>query len=496
MKKVFVLLHFVCLSNLHPAKFDKLEVTCFKRRSNLVDAAYEVIAEVLSSQLSTLNFVVPDKFAQKEFVEDLLHESFMSLKIAVRIDVSLRANVVKGRRKRGTVFVIAQFKEFETLFEKAAESLLKSSGLFIIILLNGEIREIQNIFQLLWSMQISNVNVIFGNSNGTISIETFMPFNLKSCNDTTPILINEYRNGKFANGLDKFFPDKMKNLHNCSIRFSIFHNTEPYVIPRRMPSGEYRYSGRDISIIETLSENLNFRINYSYVGNDVYTCGNLSVDGPLRALLQGEADLSVSNWFQKINCLEHFDSTSSYTGEQIIFIVPTPGMWSSLEKLMNPFSVKLWFLIFASFLIGSIVILLIKRRSNSDQEFVFGSGVVHPFFNMFIGFIGGNQKVLPRTNFARFLVIMLLLMSLVLRTLYQGMFYEQSHKRHKDIETIDEMVEQGFTFYTIHGFADLFRDSEITKNRFSLHSAMLLTKSSSNCFLDTKQSRQLRGKIS
>lgn len=446
----------------------KFEIASLKKETSLVNAVHKVVTEVFPNEISTVNFIYPESsenYAKRDFLAKLLFKSFINADIAVRLDNAVRTTTIKGRRKRGTFFLIAQYDEFETIYQKASKSMLKSSGLFVIILMNGEIPEIQEIFELLWKIQIFNVNVMFQSSTGIVRVVTFMPFSFQSCKDTRPIVINEFKDGKFEHELRNFFPDKMKSLYKCTLRFSIFHNTEPYIIPKRLPNGKYQYSGRDISIVETLSQSLNFKINYSYIGNDVYQCGNLSVDSPLKALLQGEADLSISNWFHKIDCLDYFDSTSSYISEQIIFIVPKGRMWTSIEKLIYPFSTNVWILIIVNFLIGFFVIFEIKRRSANAQNFVFGSGVTHPYFNMFTGFIGGAQRVLPKNNFARFLLALLLIESLVIRSLYQGSFYEQSHKRHKEVETIDEMVARGFTFYTIHGFADLFQASEVSKNR-------------------------------
>lgn len=467
MKRLIVL-NILLLLKINVAITGKFDLENFKIKTNLVDAVNKVVTEVFANEISTVNFIYPESsknYVKRDFLEQLLFKSFSNVNIAVRLDTAARTSTIKGRRKRGTFFLIAQYKEFEVIYEKASKSMLKSSGLFVIVFINGRIPEIQEIFILLWKIQIYNVNVMFQGSTGTVRVETFTPFSFESCNDTRPIVINKFKNGKFDKELCNFFPEKINNLHKCTVRASIFHNTEPYIIPKRLSNGKYQYNGRDISIVETLSQSLNFKINYTYIGNDVYQCGNLSVDGPLKALFQEKADLSISNWFHKVECLDYFESTSSYISEQIVFIVPKGQMWTSIEKLIYPFSPKVWILITVNFLIGLFVIFVIKRRSNNAQNFVFGSGVTHPYFNMFTGFIGGTQRILPKNNFARFLLTLLLIESLIIRSLYQGSFYEQSHKRHKEVETIEEMVARGFTFYTIHGFADLFRESEVTKDR-------------------------------
>lgn len=268
--------------------------------------------------------------------------------------------------------------------------------------------------------------------------------------------------------VNKIYPNKMHSLHNCPLRFSIFHSTEPYVIPKRKPNGKFSYSGREISIINTLSTAMNFKVNFSYIGNNIYSCTNVSVKGPLKSVLIGEADVTISNWLLSLLCLQYFDSTVSYISEQIVFMVPEGRDWTSFEKLIYPFTLWTWLLVLTCILIGYIVIWIIKRRSIAVQDFVFGVGVSNPHLNMFIALVGGTQHYLPTRNFARFLLMMFLIYSLIIRTLYQGSYYEQSNKHHMEAETIAEMYDDDFKFYTIHGYADMFKEAEATKNKLRL----------------------------
>jgi hypothetical protein len=98
---------------------------------------------------------------------------------------------------------------------------------------------------------------------------------------------------------------------------------------------------------------------------------------------------------------------------------------------------------------------------------VFGTGVRTPCLNLFIAFIGGAQKKLPGRNFARFLLMIFLMYSLVIRTLYQASFYEllRSNKRHEEVQSIDEMIEKDFKFYVGIGNEDFLQKTEAIKNR-------------------------------
>lgn len=70
---------------------------------------------------------------------------------------------------------------------------------------------------------------------------------------------------------------------------------------------------------------------------------------------------------------------------------------------------------------------------------------------------GGSQTKLPTRNFSRFLLMSFLLFCLVQRNVYQGSLYIflQSDGRHKEVQSIDEMVENGFDFYMYESYTDI-----------------------------------------
>lgn len=86
---------------------------------------------------------------------------------------------------------------------------------------------------------------------------------------------------------------------------------------------------------------------------------------------------------------------------------------------------------------------------------------------MFTAFIGGTQRPLPKRNFARFLLMMFLIFSLVIRTVYQGAFYQllKSNKRHKGVQSMDEIVKSDFQFFIIAGASDFVKSVGISKDR-------------------------------
>lgn len=443
-----------------------------KNYSQLTAALSIITDEVIAVDGLVPHIISSESLPLQDFTGEFLSKIFATSKIQIRHHSSAKLPTRYGVRKRCAVFLLDSFKEFLSVYEKLSSSVFKFNGLYLIVLVNSEVSEIQEIFKLLWKIQIYNVNIMNESEKGAIEVKTFIPFNPTNCNDSTPVLVNEFKNGKFANGVEGFFLDKMKNLHECAVSVSIANNSKPFIMVQRSPNGSHTLDGQDISLLRTLAESLNFRINFTFIGFEGFLYENGSSQGPFKALMDGRAELSLAHWWLKGYRLNFFAATTPYTIEPIIFVIPPGREFSSIDKLIFPFSLMLWMSIFACFLVGFFVIFITQRQSRTVQSFVFGSNVKHPYLNMFIGFIGGTQKILPRTSFARFLLMVFLMSTLVIRSLYQGSFYKlmQSNKRHREVQSIDEMIEKDFNFLVIPAHADVFQGTEVISDRFEKHS--------------------------
>lgn len=267
----------------------------------------------------------------------------------------------------------------------------------------------------------------------------------------------------------------MKNLHKCSVKVSISNEQAPYVIVKSLPNGSYALSGGEISLLTALSNSLNFTLDFASIGPEGYFYANGTAAGPMKALLDGVVDISVSNWWLKEHRSKFFDYTNPFTTDPVILLVPPGRDFNAFEKIVLPFSFSLWLLIFLCFLVGFSIILTIKLRFTTAQSFFFGEGVKNPYLNMFNGLLGGTQKIVPKRNFARFILMMFLIYALVIRSLYQGSFYMliKSNMRHDVVQTINEMIEKDFKFYTYVGNFDVFSGTEYIKSRLSLFQRLL-----------------------
>jgi hypothetical protein len=489
-----ILVFFGTLQNFesfHVKEFSKFNFSA--KTSNLSNAVLKVL-EVLKATQGTPNLIslgTSKEFGLRDFTNELVLNYFNLTKWKIRQEIA--GKNTKPHRKGFSIFILENFLNFLKIYNEITRDGYKFNGNFLIVFIGGEIQEIQEVFKLSWKLQIYNVNVMFEKENGEVSMKTFMPFSDGNCSDTTPVLINKFKNGKFVNGNENFFPKKMKNLYNCSVRVAIANNSEPGIIVKKKLDGrflknpslfnfnlyQFRYEffvfslsigGRNIRILNALSKDMNFRINYTFIGNIGFLLDNGTTNGPYKALIDRTADVSASGMWLKPNRMKLFDYTTSYINDQLIFIVPPGRDLTAIQRLVYPFENLLWISVFATFTIGILVIFVIKQKTRKVQDFVFGSGVNNPYLNIFIAFIGGSQNILPQRNFARFLLMMFLMYSLVIRTLYQASFYEilKSNKKYGEVQTIDEMIEKDFRFYVYFDSVDLLHGKEEVRKRFVL----------------------------
>lgn len=381
--------------------------------------------------------------------------------IPSRIETSF--NLVDNmERKKCNIFVMKSLEEFEKFQNFLSPKVFDFRGNFLILFINGEIEEIHKIFNIMWKFQIVNVNAIIAKNSEVISMVTFLPFQNSKCSDTTPMIINEFRDGKFST--NKFFIEKLENLQQCPVRVIIATKSEPYIV---LKSGQ-KHSGRDIGLMDELAVSLNFKINYIILDDKGFLLDNGTAGGIFKLLQNGSADMTICDMWITKNRATYFDATTPYISDDIIFVIPPRGELSPVAKMIYPLDRDTWILLLIFFGVGYVIICIISYQSKAVQEFVFGENETHPFLNMFNTFLGGNQVRMPTKNFARFILLIFLMFSMIIRTAYQGAMYQfmQSDKKYKEPQTIEELIELNYKFHVLAVSMELFEHFTGLQKRF------------------------------
>lgn len=145
-------------------------------------------------------------------------------------------------------------------------------------------------------------------------------------------------------------------------------------------------------------------------------------------------------------------STSvTYAQSPLILVVPPGAEISSFSKLLSPFDDSVWIIVNTMMLVIIFVTFAIKCQSTRVQDFVFGRRNRTPLLNLLNIIVGSPTHRNPTRNFARWLLMMFVLMWLIFRSLFQAVLFKnlQSTERYLPVQTIEETIRQNFDYYML-----------------------------------------------
>lgn len=249
----------------------------------------------------------------------------------------------------------------------------------------------------------------------------------------------------------QFTIKKFNNFFSCNLVFGQW-DFEP---------GGYRDTEYLAKIISGLQKSLNFKLKINSLLDDKLT-NNLHYVNPNLTV-----DLLI--WHNSVNELKigiiSYHITQPFMFLPTKLVVPPGEAYDEYEKLLLPFDEHTWLLIGLTFIAAFSTIFFCKFMSASVRNFVFGRNVSSPSLNIFMIFCGIAQVVLPRRNFARFLVMMFILYSLIIRTAWQSQMFKflQKEMRRPQIQSLDELIAKKLPLYVWFGFTDEVRETDLVQ---------------------------------
>jgi hypothetical protein len=146
-------------------------------------------------------------------------------------------------------------------------------------------------------------------------------------------------------------------------------------------------------------------------------------------------------------------------------LFPQGEPYTQFEKMFMMFDYDVWLMIAFTFIGALLIIQIINFCSEKVKDLVFGERIRVPTINFVAIIFGLGQTVLPRKSFARFLLIMFIILCLILRTCHQSLLYTlmQAEIRKPELQTIDEAIKKGYTFIMGDNEFNVFQDSEFMK---------------------------------
>jgi ABC-type amino acid transport substrate-binding protein len=378
----------------------------------------------------------------------------------VRLETMDFNNSIIHKVRQNSIFLLDDIDNFHIVEKTIIPERYRMNGNFLFVLVDGYFDELQEIYDTLWKKNIYSSFVVYEYGNDII-LNTFLPFeNSSSCGSTKPRIVSKFVNGKFD--IKVLLTRKLQNLNECPVRMVAYLDPE-YINMRKFKNSSYELYGRGITFINAISDALNFTKEITISKGEmpwgvVYDNGTCT--GNFEALKQNRYDMALGEFYMKAVRSKYFDNSITLFTTPMVFIIPKGRPYKAIEKMLQPFDHAVWIILLITITTAITVIYVINTRFRNLKSFIYGRGVKSPVMNILVGLFGLQQTVLPGRNFARFLLMKFLILCLVLRGIYQGSLFQflQSDKRHKEVQTIEEMIKKDFTFYMYESGADILQN--------------------------------------
>jgi len=360
---------------------------------------------------------------------------------------------------RNTVLIVDSIAAFEAHKTFINAKKFKYSGFHIVILLNGNIKDVHKIFAHYWSELVYNVIALI-NQNGTLLLN-FEPFkDPQKCGNTSPKIINRFVDGKFVKDLTLI--KRFDNLNRCPVNAITFEDAVA-VTKAILPDQSTTLRGHEINMIQTIAEMLNFTLKIRFregAGQWGYIYKNGTCTLGFAELKDKKTDIMIGDMYLKLLRIKYFDSSIPFNNYPVFFVLSPEKKFSWFQKLLKPFDIIVWYLLLLTFCIGITVILIINLKFKYLRTFIFGKGISHPVINMIKIFVGQTLPILPKRNFARFILMMFMIFCFVIRGVYQGFLYKslQSDGRRKGPQTVHELIDKEYKFIMSEPNLDFFKN--------------------------------------
>lgn len=340
---------------------------------NLIDVLEKIMENNTKVQITTVNIFTNVNKHSTQYFKDLEIEIFQKLgsKVTIR-DVS-RNDIKSGnvdQKWNFNILIVDTVERFKMLYNDFSHESFDYGGFYIIIYEKANRNDVKLIFKLLWDLYIYNVNFM-RKERESIIIESFFPFSsLSGCNQTEPVMMT--MNEK--NITIDFFPEKMDNFNNCSIKITTFESIGPAVLRENYPNGTFRLHGRDIFMMSTIAKKLNFYQKIFY--NESYGAwGTLIMNGSASGAFNEAklriTDVTIGNLNLKIERAIYLGYTLPYAADIFIFIIPPGRPLSSFEKLLHPFDLFVWIALGTVLIIGVAILAVLEKCAGTSFREIF-----------------------------------------------------------------------------------------------------------------------------
>ncbi|XP_065094521.1 uncharacterized protein LOC135715038 [Ochlerotatus camptorhynchus] len=352
------------------------------------------------------------------------------------------------------VWIVDAMQSFANQIEAVRELNVEFRGHFVLVLTTGEFvwKEVLDRF---WDMGVTNVVLLVemeGEEREVVMVG-YEPFQEDCCRCVVPKIVDRCKAGAFEEGrFEGLFDNYVRNLHGCSLRIATFTRL-PFI--EVFSEGErMRLLGVEGELLGTIATRMNFSIEI-VVPTDGHSWGRLFPNGSglgaMGLVIRNEADCTIGGYVPYPRLMELMSASFGYYMTDFVFVVPEElAEVSSLEQFVNPLGTWIW--IGMVVVLGTAYVVIVALSCPMVGHFSH-----HPVLTLYRTTIGDSLPSIPRGNFFRFLLFLLLYYNLVIRESYKGsMISHLTEKRHlNDISTLQAMMAGGYRFVVTESLYNL-----------------------------------------
>lgn len=417
-------------------------ICCFGERNLIPLAIHQIIEQHFVKNSIPFDFVFNSKDS------NLLEETLKLVKDlkAMRVVKAFDNDTNEFNLDHSAVFIFDELKSYQKfeLRTNAVKNGPKEINLLIFCVDASE--KLIKASLLQDKLQIRTFLVV---ENKKIDLWSTTLFTTEMCHRQQLISVNKFSKETLSWTTDIFSMSTVNDFHGCSFVVGIASSNRP-------SSDCYLdvCTGYHIALLNELKKVLNLNIEFNvFVAN--FTKFSRRGNGNLKNhFVVLTVPINFDSFF-------NYDLTSPILTADYVIAVPPGQRYSSIEKLFLPFDVKTWILFLVLFAVAFGTTFFIGIvRSTSLKSFIAGVNVQPLALNVFGAYMGLAQQSLPARNVARFLLMNLIIFSLVMRTAYQGKYFEflTTNPQKKIVQSIDELIEKDFKVYYMSGGDDFYKN--------------------------------------
>ena len=271
---------------------------------------------------------------------------------------------------------------------------------------------------LLNGFNIDNVNFLMHETDNSIELVTSFMITPTACRKLQLKTINRFdlETTNWENSI--FYPKKYNNFYNCELVVAMDPNNY----------------GRTYNLLQLIfGRTLKAKLVQKMDAN-LFFCP--------------ECDLMMLE-FGIFVLYDDFIFADPHRFELYTFAVSTGEPYTEVERMFMMFSLELWIAIAITLSIAIFATIMLKFVSKKIRDFIVGRYVNNPTMNIISIFLTGSQFKTPGRNFARFLLILFIIWSLIIRNCHQSMLFQllQADLRRPAMQTLDAIFESNLTVY-------------------------------------------------